>query len=336
MSASVSIIIPVYNVEKYLRKCLDSVINQSIKSKEIIVVNDGSTDSSLSIINEYKAKYPDIIIVDKKNGGLASARNAGLKVARGEYIGFVDSDDYIHIDMYENLYNKAKQNNSDIVMCGHLRIFNDHEESFVYDYNENKVYNSEEITKEFLKHAISLSSCDKLFKRELFEKHDFFFPEGKLNEDIQVVFGLIFNSDRICFDNKPYYHYYQRGGSITKKIRINSVLDMISAIENIRMQLEEKGQYAYYKDFYKSFYYSYIGTSNMMFYEYFYGHGLTEEAKSCKELLDSHNNNIRLMEVFRNKVIDKKNRVKILLLKLKLLKLIVIIKLKIKNKNINN
>ena len=114
----VSVLIPVYNVEKYLSRCLDSLINQTLTDIEIICVNDGSTDDSLKILRQYQEKDNRIVIVDKKNGGLPSARNAGLDRARGQYVGFVDSDDYVEPSMFETLYKTAKKKNSEVVICG--------------------------------------------------------------------------------------------------------------------------------------------------------------------------------------------------------------------------
>ena len=114
----VSVIVPVYNVEKYIDKCLESLVNQTLKDIEIIIVNDGSTDNSIKIVEEYKEKYKNkIIYLEKENGGLSDARNYGIQYAKGEYIAFLDSDDYVDRKMYEKLYNKAIENNSDIVEC---------------------------------------------------------------------------------------------------------------------------------------------------------------------------------------------------------------------------
>ena len=119
----VSVIVPVYNVENYLVKCLDSLVHQTLKDIEIIVVNDGSPDNSQNIIDTYVKKYPKKIkAFSKKNGGQGSARNYGLKYAKGEYIAFVDSDDYVDLDMFFKMYNKAKEDNSDIVICGNKNI----------------------------------------------------------------------------------------------------------------------------------------------------------------------------------------------------------------------
>ena len=117
MNPQISVIVPIYNVEKYLAKCIDSIINQTLTNIEIILVNDGSTDNSRKIIDKYDKKDSRIKVIHKKNGGQGSARNAGLDIAKGEYIGFVDSDDWIDSNMYENLYNAAISNNADIVVC---------------------------------------------------------------------------------------------------------------------------------------------------------------------------------------------------------------------------
>ncbi len=127
--SKISVIIPIYNTEKHLRQCLDSIINQTLKEIEIICVNDESTDGSLDIVNEYAQKDERIKIINKKNNGAAAARNTGMDHAAGEYIGFVDSDDWIALDMYEKLYENAKSYNSDIVMCP-LKVYNDSTNEF--------------------------------------------------------------------------------------------------------------------------------------------------------------------------------------------------------------
>ena len=122
-SVDVSVIVPVYNVEKYIRVCLDTLVHQTLSNIEIIVVNDGTKDDSQKIIDEFSSLYPDkIIALKKENGGLSDARNYGLEHASGAYVGFVDSDDYTDIEMYQKLYEKAKQENADIVVCGYYGV----------------------------------------------------------------------------------------------------------------------------------------------------------------------------------------------------------------------
>ena len=125
----VSVIVPVYNVEEYLERCLDSLVNQTLKDIEIIIVNDGSTDGSKEIIQKYLNKYKNIVYLEKENGGLSSARNYGIPYAKGEYIGFVDSDDYVELTMYEKMYNKAIEEKSDMVEC-----------DFIWEYPNKKRY----------------------------------------------------------------------------------------------------------------------------------------------------------------------------------------------------
>ena len=128
----VSVIVPVYNVDKYLRKCLDSLVNQTLKEIEIIVINDGSTDGSQRIIDEYQNTYPDIIRgFIKSNGGLSDARNYGLPFCRGEYIGFVDSDDYVDKRMYELMYTKASEDDSDMVTCDYYMVYGEGKKQLV-------------------------------------------------------------------------------------------------------------------------------------------------------------------------------------------------------------
>ena len=117
MNQKVSIVIPVYNVEKYIERCLKSILNQTLDSIEVIVIDDGSTDNSGKICDEFSTKYKNVKTFHKRNGGVSSARNLGISIAKGEYIGFVDPDDFIHVNMYKELYENAKKVNSDIAIC---------------------------------------------------------------------------------------------------------------------------------------------------------------------------------------------------------------------------
>ena len=162
--AKISVIIPVYNVEKYLSKCLDSVVNQTLKDIEIIVVNDGSPDNSQKIIDDYTKKYKNIKSFVKKNGGLSDARNFGIKKASGKYIAFLDSDDYVTEDMYEKMYKKAISHNFDIVVC---------DLNYVYDDRIVKAYsNIKDDTTNIKNVMINIypAAWNKIFKRELFDK----------------------------------------------------------------------------------------------------------------------------------------------------------------------
>lgn len=206
-----SIIVPVYNVEKYLRKCLDSLLDQGLTNYEVIVVNDGSTDNCESIIKEYVDKYPNLFSTYKKeNGGLSSARNYGVPYAKGEYICFLDSDDYVEKQHYKKMYDLAKKDNADLVVS-----------DFEYDWenNPNKILHKNGLEKVNAdnKKCIFLSplfSWNKLYRRELFSKLGCKYPEGLWYEDIPVTLGFTVNTNKISCLSEVGFHYLQRQTSI--------------------------------------------------------------------------------------------------------------------------
>ena len=186
----ISAIVPVYNVEKYLKECLDSIINQTLTDIEIICINDGSTDNSLKILNEYAEKDKRVKIFTQKNQGLSIARNNGMKYAKGEYISFIDSDDYIELNTFEKLYDKATRDDLDILMF----------KSFVYDEQKQKInefdaYHDLEVFDKFIKnifchldtkeftHRISVTSWSKIYKTDFLKSNEINFPEKLLFED---------------------------------------------------------------------------------------------------------------------------------------------------------
>ena len=202
----VSVIIPVYNVEKYLEKCLNSLILQTLSDIEIVIVNDGSTDDSQKIIDKFAEKYPDKIkAYEKENGGAAEARNFALSKATGEYIGFVDSDDYVAVDMYEKLYNAAIRDNADIVTCAYYRENEDRciekETSINWEYGHSV----------FEKPNLFVDSVpyiwNKIFKREIIEKNNIRFPNLKIYEDLVFTYQLFIDANKISKVFEPLYFY---------------------------------------------------------------------------------------------------------------------------------
>ena len=187
MEYMISIIVPAYNIAPYIERCLDSIIAQTYKNIEIIVVNDGSTDGTADIINKYATFDERIIPVHKSNGGVSSARFTGIEIAKGDYIGFVDGDDYIEPDMYERLINNALTHNADISHCGHKMVFPDR---INYFYNTNKLVLQNKIkglndliSGEYIEPGL----CNKLYKKELFADllNNKLVPEDiKINEDL--------------------------------------------------------------------------------------------------------------------------------------------------------
>ncbi|GHV86555.1 hypothetical protein AGMMS50230_21630 [Spirochaetia bacterium] len=215
----VSIIIPVYNVKQYLRRCLDSIINQTYRNLEIILVDDGSTDGSSIICDDYKKKDIRVIVIHKQNGGLSDARNVGLNIATGYLVGFVDSDDWIEKDMYEVMVDYYLKTQCGIIVCD-MFIADDNRylRYYRYDwkYKDFQVINLPKIMDLMAKDSsipISHSMCNKLFEKELL--HDCVFPVGKLSEDTFVIYECLIKANTICIINAAKYYYYIRNGSTT-------------------------------------------------------------------------------------------------------------------------
>lgn len=216
-----SVIVPVYNVEKYLYRCLISLVNQSYENIEILCINDGSTDKSLEVLEYFKSRYPEVIkIYNKKNGGLADTRNYGLKKATGDFIGFVDSDDWVHIDMYKNMIEKMLKTNSDIVICDYTEVYSDKEVYIKDDSEYQLLYES--------------LVCNKLFKRSLFFDKDIQFPVGLWYEDNAVTYKLLFLAKKVYKENRSYYYYRRtRVGSIMNSQKSEKIYDMWEIANNL-------------------------------------------------------------------------------------------------------
>lgn len=220
----VSIIVPIYNVEKYIEKCIISLINQTYKEIEIILVIDGSPDSSIEICRKYKEIDKRIKIINKKNGGLSDARNVGFENSNGNFILFVDGDDFIADDMVEFLLNQIKDYNSDISSCGFYMYYpqNNKPKENENDSN-NKVFemSREQALEMMLKkeYTFGWGAWNKLYKRELFKKVRY--PYGKIYEDVGTTYKLILNSQKITYCAIPKYYYVQNNNSITKTFAFN-------------------------------------------------------------------------------------------------------------------
>ena len=212
----ISVIVPVYNVERYIRQCVESILEQTYADLEIILVDDGSTDGSGSICDEYKLKDNRVVVIHKCNGGLSEARNAGLDIARGEYIGFVDSDDYIEPDMYEVLYKNCERYAADLAAARFVK-FNTQGE-VRKNFTENiEVFSREEMLRLFIvgdrRYEITMSVWDRLYKRELIS--DLRFPVGKCYEDIVFSTKVIEKSKINVYIDRALYHYRLREDSIS-------------------------------------------------------------------------------------------------------------------------
>jgi len=207
----ISVIVPVYKVEPYLRRCLDSILAQTYKNLEIILVDDGSPDNCGAICDEYAAKDDRIVVIHKENGGVSSARNVGLRTASGEWIGWVDSDDWIELDMFEYLLRQAQNTQADISICGRIEEYKYYQRECGFEQDE--LLNTEEaLHLLLLDRTVQNYLWDKLWNRRLFEGIEF--PEGRTYEDIAIMHRLFEKSDRIVAGAEAKYHYFQREGSI--------------------------------------------------------------------------------------------------------------------------
>ena len=213
----ISIIIPVYNAEKYLSRCLDSVVNQTYKKLEIIVVDDGSTDNSRKILEKYKKRDNRIVLLYKDNGGQSSARNIGLKRAKGEYIGFVDSDDYIVDNMYEFLKNMIEQYHADIAMCDYTRK----KIKLNKGWNEKKIvqYRDEDISMLFYRlrgEKSFYSVWNRLYRKKLLLGINFI--EGKTTEDVLFTYDVYKKASKVVYSSLKKYMYYTNQTGITRNV----------------------------------------------------------------------------------------------------------------------
>lgn len=226
----ISVIVPIYNTSKYLSKCIDSIINQTYKNLEIILVNDGSTDNSLDICNKYKLIDSRIIIINKDNGGLSSAKNIGLDNHKGRYIAFIDSDDYVDNNFIGELYNNLISTNSDISLCNYYDTIN----NIDYPNYDNSFILGNNGKYKCLFGKYSVQTCcswNKLYKDYIF--NNIRFPEGLCYEDSYVICDILFKTNKISYMlDKCLYHYNKRTGSITTNYNMKS-FDNILAYKNI-------------------------------------------------------------------------------------------------------
>ena len=238
----VSLIIPIYNVEKYLAGCLESLVNQSLKELEFICINDGSTDKSLEILNRYAAQDKRFIIISQENLGQGIARNKGLEVARGEYIGFVDSDDWVEPNTFEILYNKAKELDLDIVECNYYDEFEDGraERKWQTRLTTNKVFNWHNNKQYLFTHPIA--TWNKLFKAELIKNHNLKFSSGKSGEDQYFTISSRLFAKRALWLNDLLYYYVSRESSCVHTTS-NAAFDMVYYINDIKNLLLKENSY---------------------------------------------------------------------------------------------
>ncbi len=254
----VSVVVPVYNVENFLRECLDTIINQSLKDIEIICVNDGSTDSSLDILYEYQEKDDRISVFSQENGGHAVATNVGMKKATGKYLFLMDSDDILELNALEDTYNLAEEKNVDFVIFKAINYDDINDKYYeTENYSMNKVYNRvkddvftyEDV--EDLMFNMSVTPWSKLYRRDFIEKHDIIFPEGLIFEDNVFFWKVLFNAKRICFYDEFLFkrRWYPFSSTTNGDLRFLSSISVINLVWDVfnEFNLFEKHKVELYK-----------------------------------------------------------------------------------------
>lgn len=290
-NVKISVIVPVYNIEKYLPKCLDSIISQTFKDFEVIIVNDGSTDGSQKIIDNYVCNDSRIFSLTQKNSGQGAARNYGLKYAKGDFITFIDGDDWVESNMFEEMYNLAINDKSDIVVCDYTLVYDNKTKnkymSTLYEYNSCNVNN----------YILSTASPTfKIIKNELIKDANFKFPNIRAYEDIAVVGSLALYTNKISYLKKSFYNYYIRQGStMNLKKYEEKMKDIFISFEIISKRFGEK-----FNDEIEFLYIQHLlHDASLRFIKY-------EEGQECLNKINSIMNQ-KYKEWYKNRYFKKQN-----------------------------
>jgi len=294
----ISIIVPIYNIANFIEKCVKSILSQTYTNLEIILVNDGSTDSSSELCQKLKLSDPRVIVVSKTNGGLASARNYGLKYATGEFVGFIDGDDWIEPDFYEILLDGILNHDADISVVQFDNCYDFNNIEYTTETFRNwEIYGKELALQEYYRgNHIKNSAANKLYKMELFK--DILYPEGKLMEDMATTYKLIDKSNKIVVNSSKKYHYFIRPNSIMQSnfnIKNFDSLDIFDEIfeyfNNSSLKLNHyiRGRYTY-------------EVTRLLFKMLKSKHGNFEDYSRCKQLLLENKKYIFACDKLKRKV----------------------------------
>lgn len=245
MEECISVIVPVYNIENYVERCLDSIINQTYSDLQIIIVDDGSTDDSGKKCDAIALKDRRITVIHQENGGLGAARNAGLEIAKGKYVTFVDGDDWIEPNTYEILHKYIVNTKSELATCARKTVSNEGVIEEIYALTAPIIVDKREIIKRYLlQDGMNMSACDKLFLRQLFI--DIKFPCGYVSEDILPIFEVLLRANRCVLTGIPLYNYYTRNGSLSKSMYSERQLgikkyseEVVSRLRKLNPELED-------------------------------------------------------------------------------------------------
>lgn len=323
ISPKISVIIPVYGVEKYIKECLESVIKQTLKDIEIIVVNDGTKDNSMKIVEKY-LDDKRIKIINKENGGLSSARNTGIKNARGKYIYNLDADDFINLDILEKLYRKAEKENLDVVIFD-INIYSDKLKKNIRiwkdsNLEENKIYTGEEYLKEYFLGNGCPSVCNKLWRKNLYIENNILHPENiSFGEDGATMTRLISEANKVEKLNELGYYYRQTTTSMMKSSKIKMTEYLLSYNITINY-LKERNKLQNFEKYLDTFKYKYV---YCMLFDYNYNNTNNEYIKEVYEEFFRDVKKLELLNItIKQKILIKAYRINLklgnTLIKLKL------------------
>ena len=316
MKPLLTVVIPVYNVEKYLNRCLKSILVQEWKNYDIILVDDGSTDRSPQICDDYVKAYDFISVIHKENGGLSEARNTGLSQAKGEYVYFPDSDDWLEPDTFIALAEALESQKFDIISFNREFVKGE-EDVIVSDSVETQVFDGKDAFVQMLKHSyITGFANDKVYRKSLFTDHNIQFPIGKYYEDLGTNYKLFLSAKRVYATNQKYYHY---------------LIDNPDSITQSWNEKKFRDMFEFYKEvFYSTFVRSQLNQEELQISQLYYVNGLTHilaslyKTKLDKKYIDITNevkqellkNNVSLSQMK-----DQPNKLKYILFRLKVLRL---------------
>lgn len=246
----ISIIVPVYNVELYLQRCIDSILKQDFKDFELLLIDDGSTDKCSEICESYLQKDNRVKVIHKENGGLSSARNVGLEIAQGKYIGFVDSDDWISPYMYEKLYSFCEEEKLDMAICGVKQCYEEGKKETIYSKGKKRMIMDRKaaLTELFVNSSFGEEAWNKLYRNHVFE--NIRYPEGKIHEDTFCICDIMEKCNKIGFTPETYYFYYQRSNSIMNSMKRIPTLDKIESVDLVLKHLKKFYPDIYYNSLY--------------------------------------------------------------------------------------
>ena len=289
----ISLIVPIYNIEECVEECIESILNQTFKDFEVILVDDGSTDNSLNICRKYEKKDTRITVVHKKNGGLSDARNAGIDKACGEYLCFIDGDDFIVNDTLENMYNLILKNNTQISICNMVRYYGDEDTDIFYKPSEKEIVLEGNDRFETLEQP---SVCNKMFKSDLF--NGVRFPYGKYYEDTFVYHELVMKASSVVLTGEDSYYYRCRRGSILDGGYTKKYFDFMEAVY-LRATFLDKNNIHEYAD--EAYLHVYSSLSNAY-------HNIDINSEEIKSLFDIAKN--RYNKAFNRLIKDKHFNIK--------------------------